>query len=82
MIINLTISYTNQMSSIRKTKQFIDKAFKQNDIYKKSFVIKKLFDQTFNQKAYLIKIFLPMQQLYSIKFKQKLLISEKSIFQI
>ncbi|NBJ64989.1 hypothetical protein D5266_07345 [bacterium c-19] len=61
MIINLTISYTNQMSSIRKTKQFIDKAFKQNDIYKKSFVIKKLFDQTSNQKAYLIKIFLPMQ---------------------
>ena len=82
MIINLTISYTDQMSSIRKTKQFIDKAFKQNDIYKKSFVIKKLFDQTFNQKAYLIKIFLPIQQLYSIKFKQKLLISEKSIFQI
>ena len=82
MIINLTISYTDQMSSIRKTKQFIDKAFKQNDIYKKSFVIKKLFDQTFNQKAYLIKIFLPMQQSYSIKFKQKLLISEKSIFQI
>lgn len=41
MIINLTISYTDQMSSIRKTKQFIDKAFKQNDIYKKSSVIKK-----------------------------------------
>ena len=82
MIINLTISYTDQMSSIRKTKQFIDKAFKQNDIYKKSFVIKKLFDQTFNQKAYLIKIFLPIQQLYSIKFKQKLKKKKKSIFQI